>query len=101
MSRLVLSSGDGQIADVDVPGGPEEPVLAAVAPCFDVFREQGCVGTQDFERRAFRCGQAAGEPRACDEGAPTFFLVAVEPERRAAARQRGEQFHAAQYLADE
>src|SRR6185295_14573108 len=102
-ARILLDvpDRDCQIADVDVPGGPQEPVLAAVAPRFDVFREQGCVGTQDFERRAFRCGQAAGEARAADEGAPAFFLVVVEAERRAAARQRGEQFHAAQYLADQ
>src|SRR6187399_2883231 len=47
-----LTSGDGKVADIDVPGRAYEPGLAAIAPCLDVLREQRRVGAQHLDRRA-------------------------------------------------
>src|ERR1044071_1833659 len=64
---LDVAHGDGDVADVDVAGGPEEPAFAAIAAGFEVLREKWRVGTQHFQRRAFGFRHLAGEARGADQ----------------------------------
>src|SRR5678810_758158 len=50
-ARILLDvpDRDGNVADVDVAGRDQVPLIPAIAPRFDVPGEQRGVGTQDFE----------------------------------------------------
>ena len=93
-----VADGDGDVADVDVGGGRGEPVFAAVAACLEELGEERGVGAQDFEGGAFGLRDVGGEADRFDRRA--LLGLFVEAEGAGAARQRRQQFHAAQDAAN-
>src|SRR3954471_7232268 len=73
-----VAHGDAHIANVDVAGRMQVPVVVAIAARFDDLREYRAVVTQHFEVRPFGFRHVGGESQGLDRHALLGLLVHAE-----------------------